>query len=277
MKKFKYILLGGFFLALSSCITPARQTQALLSAPPPELPDTHEIHNVTFVQQNAAFCGPATLSMAMAWAGETASPEQLANEVYTSSMRGSFQEDLISSARRHGLVAVPISSLDQLLKEVAADHPVIVLENLSIRMFPRWHYALVLGYDLKKQDVIMHTGKEAYYRWDMRKFERSWMLGDYWGLVVLPAGTLAVSGSEKDHLEATAGLEQAERYLEAEKTYRKILEKWPDSLVSLIALGNMAYSQGKNAEAVSWLKRAVKTHPESEEAKYNLRIAEGMN
>jgi hypothetical protein len=39
----------------------------------------------------------------------------------------------------------------------------------------------------------------------------------------------------------------------------------------------MAYSQGKNAEAVSWLKRAVKTHPESEEAKYNLRIAEGMN
>jgi tetratricopeptide (TPR) repeat protein len=276
MKSFKYIVLGGLFLLLSSCITTAKQTQALLAAPPAELPDTHEIHNVNFVQQNSAYCGPASLSMAMAWAGEFATVDDIAKEVYTSAMRGSFQEDLIASARRHGLVAVPIKSLDALLKEVAADHPVIVLENLAVKWLPRWHYALILGYDLKKQDVIMHSGKNAYYHWDMRKFERSWMLGDYWGLVVLPAGTLAATGSEQDHLEATSGLEQAERYLEAEKSYRKILEKWPDSLVSLIALGNIAYAQGKNAEAVTWLKRAVQTHPESEEARYNLRIAEQM-
>jgi tetratricopeptide (TPR) repeat protein len=269
-------MLGGFLLLLSSCITTARQTQALLAAPPAELPDSHEIHNVSFVQQNAAFCGPATLSMAMSWAGEFASVDDLTKEVYTSAMRGSFQEDLISASRRHGLVAIPIKNLDSLLKEVAADHPVIILENLALKWLPRWHYALVLGYDLKKQDVIMHTGKNAYYHWDMRKFERSWMLGDYWGLVVLPAGTLSATGSEQDHLEATAGLEQAERYLEAEKSYRKILEKWPNSLVSLIALGNLAYAQGKNAEAVTWLRRAVQTHPETEEARYNLRIAESM-
>lgn len=276
MKTLKPILICALLTAFCGCITPAMQTQAFLADPPSDLPDYHEIRNITFINQPTAFCGPATLSMAMAWAGESVPVDTVANEVFTTAMRGSFQEDLISSSRRHGLVAVPIRNLDNLLREVAAGHPVIVLENLSVSWLPRWHYALVIGYDIKKQDVIMHSGKVPYYKWDFRKFERSWSLGDYWGLVVLPAGTLAVTGNEQEHLDATVGLEQSERYLEAEKSYKKILEKWPNSLVSLIALGNMAYQQGRNAEAVNWLKRAVKTHPESEEAKYNLRVAESM-
>lgn len=276
MKTLKHIFLGALLTVLSGCITPAIQSAALLAEPPSDLPEYQEIRNITFINQPAAYCGPATLSMAMGWAGENVPVDTVANEVFTSAMRGSFQEDLIGSSRRHGLVAIPVKNLDNLLREVAAGHPVIVLENLSISWLPRWHYALVIGYDLKKEDVIMHSGKVPYYRWDMRKFERSWSLGDYWGLVVLPAGALAVTGTEQEHLDATVGLEQAERYLEAEKSYKKILEKWPNSLVSLIALGNMAYQQGRNAEAVNWLRRAVKSHPESDEAKYNLRVAESM-
>ncbi|MCC2679443.1 MAG: hypothetical protein K0R29_2019 [Pseudobdellovibrio sp.] len=276
MKNLKLVLLSAMIFVLSGCITPAMQTAALLAEPPSDLPDVMEIKDITFVNSPKAFCGPASLTMAMGWAGETVSVDTIADEVYTSSMRGSFQEDLIGSSRRHGLVAIPVRNLDNLLREVAAGHPVIVLENLSVSWLPRWHYALVIGYDLKKQDVIMHSGKSAYYRWDMRKFERSWLLGDYWGLVVLPAGTLAATGTEQEHLDATVGLEQAERYLEAEKSYKKILERWPKSLVALIALGNMAYQQGRNADAVGWLKRAVQAHPESEEARYNLKVAESM-
>lgn len=276
MKLFKPLLYTAVVLFLSGCITPAVQTAALLAEPPSDLPDYMEIKDINFVNSPKAFCGPASLSMAMAWAGESVPVDTVADEVYTSAMRGSFQEDLIGSSRRHGLVAIPVRNLDNLLREVAAGHPVIVLENLSVSWLPRWHYALVIGYDIKKQDIIMHSGKSAYYRWDMRKFERSWLLGDYWGLVVLPAGTLAVTGTEQEHIEATVGLEQAERYLEAEKSYKKILERWPNSLVSLIALGNMAYHQGRNADAVNWLKRAVKAHPESEEARYNLKVAEQM-
>lgn len=272
----KTILFGAVLMLFSGCITPAVQSASLLKDPPSDLPAFVEIKDITFVNSPKAYCGPASLTMAMGWAGENVSVDTVADEVYTSAMRGSFQEDLIGSSRRHGLIAVPVRNLDNLLREVAAGHPVIVLENLSVSWLPRWHYALVIGYDLKKEDVIMHSGKSAYYRWDMRKFERSWLLGDYWGLVVLPAGALAVTGTEQEHIEATVGLEQAERYLEAEKSYRKILEKWPNSLVSLIALGNMAYQQGRNADAVNWLKRAVKSHPESEEARYNLKVAESM-
>jgi tetratricopeptide (TPR) repeat protein len=276
MKKIKTFYIIVTFYLLTGCVSAAKQTEELLAMPPHDLPKVHEIRDIAFIKQGAAFCGPATLSMAMAWAGEDVAPEALAKEVYTSALGGSFQEDLISSSRRHGLMAIPIKSLDALLREVSANHPVIVLENLSVSWLPRWHYALALGYDLNEQEIIMHSGETPFFRWELQKFERSWMLSEYWGLVVLPAGSLSATGSEEDHIIAVVGLEMAERFEEAEISYKKILERWPTSLISLMGLGNLAYQQGRNNEAVSWLKRAVKAHPESEEARYNLKVAESM-
>ena len=72
-----------------------------------------------------------------------------------------------------------------MLTEIAAGNPVIIFENLALSWLPQWHYALALGYDLQRQEIILHSGHDANFRWDLSKFERSWMLGDYWGLVVL--------------------------------------------------------------------------------------------
>lgn len=276
MKKMKLlVLLATCFTALG-CATSARQTEALLKAPPSGLPEFHEIHHVNFIDQGAAFCGPASLTMAMAWAGEPVKVEEITKEVYTSAMQGSFQEDLISSARRHGLLAIPIKDMTALLTEVSSNHPVIVLQNLSVSWLPRWHYSVVLGYDLKEQEVIMHSGHTAFERVDLKKFERSWALGEYWGLVVLPAGSLAPAASEEDHIAAALGLEQAEKVIQAEASYRTILKRWPTSLVALIGLANLVYENGRHDEAVQLLKKAVQSHPESEEARYNLKIAESM-
>lgn len=257
---------------LSGCATTAWQTESLLASPG-NLLSSHLIENVEFVDQSAGYCGPATLTMALRWAGKAVTVAEIAPQVFTPGFNGSLQTDLISASRRQSMMAVKINSLAQLLSEVAAGHPVIIFENLALSWAPQWHYALVLGYDLAKQEIILHSGHDPYYHWDLSKFERSWMLGEYWGLVILPPGELAMAAGELANVTAAVGLEQTQKIPEAEKSYRKVLEKWPTSLVGLIGLANILQKSGKKSEAVSLLKIAVKNHPDSKAAQHNLAVA----
>lgn len=261
------------FLSLVGCVSPTRQTDELLSAPH-SFPSKTEVSNVPFVAQTEAHCGPATLTMAMQWAGKEVSLEQLSPQVFTPGMKGSLQADMIGATRRNGLMAVPITGLNSLLAEIADNHPVVVFENLAVSWLPQWHYAIVFGYDLDKPEVLMHSGPEQNKRWDLRKFERSWMLGDYWGLVILPPGQIARSAGELVNMTAAAALEQGNFLKEAELSYLRIEKEWPNSLSALIGLGNVAYTQKRFAEAVRYLKKAVQHHPDSQTAKKNLAIAE---
>ncbi len=271
MKRLFSVLAVSFCLV--GCVTPARQTETLLASPG-NLPASYLIENVEFIDQSAGYCGPATLTMALRWAGKAVTVAEIAPQVYTPGFNGSLQTDLISASRRQAMMAVRIEGLNQLLTEVAAGHPVIIFENLSLSWAPQWHYALVLGFDLVKQEIILHSGHDPYYHWDLSKFERSWMLGEYWGLVILPPGELAVVAGELANVTAAVGLEQAQKMPEAEKSYRKVLEKWPTSLVALIGLANIMQKSGKKSEAVSLLKIAVKNHPDSKAAQHNLTIAQ---
>lgn len=270
----RLFLFSLFLLAFVACATPAKQTQAL-QREKPAVPLSAQIVNVPFVQQTAGYCGPATLTMALQWTGDNTSIDEVASQIYTPGMKGSLQTDLISGSRRHGRMAIPIQGFDSLLKEIAAGHPVIVFENLALSWYPQWHYAIVFGYDLTKPSVTMHSGPEAFKIWDMSKFERSWMLGDYWGLVVLPPDQLSATAGELSHLQAAAGLEQIGKKTEAGIAYRKILERWSGSLPALIGLGNLAYENKNYTQAVFYLQRATKDHPDSASAWHNRALAEG--
>lgn len=271
----KFIFISLLFLALSSCVTTARQTEALLKNKPATIEAVKEIEKVPFVNQSVGQCGPATLTMAMNWAGTMISVDQLSAQVFTPGMKGSLQADMISASRRNGLMAVPIEGLNSLLVEVNAGHPVIVFENLALTWLPQWHYAIVFGYDLTKEEVLMHSGPEQNKRWDMAKFERSWMLADYWGLVVLPAGEISVAATELANSTAAAGLEQVGHKEAAEKSYVKIIQKWPDSLTSLVGLANLAFEKNKSLDAVKYLRQAAYYYPQSAIVWHNLAIAEG--
>ena len=270
--KYLIIILLGIFAA--GCASRAHQTERVLQTPPLGLPLQAEIPDVPFVNQSAGHCGPATLAMAMNWAGHGVTVDQLVPQVYTPGMKGSLQLDMISASRRNGMMAVQIQGLSSLLTEISAGHPVIVFENLALTWAPQYHYAVVYGYDLQKEVAIMHSGPEKAKPWDLRKFERSWMLGDYWGLVVLNPGELSAAGTELAHVTAAAGLEQAGKITEAEKSYRSILERWPTSLGALVGMGNISYSKKNFKASIEYLRSAAKFHPESKAVLNNLAVAE---
>lgn len=259
---------------LSACATSSRQTEALLKAPG-DLPRTAHVSNVPFIEQSKDFCGPATLTMAMNWAGNPVSIDALGVQTFTPGKSGTLQADLLSASRRNGMLAVPVQGMPALLKEIAAGHPVIVLQNLAFSWYPKWHYAIAHGYDLGERDLHLHSGPDANKKLDLKKFEASWALGKYWGLVVLPPTQLSVSADDLAHTAAAAGLEQLGKLREAESIYRNVLGRWPSSLGALIGIGNTRYAAQDYRAAAKYLGLATEKHADSANAWHNLAVAQG--
>jgi tetratricopeptide (TPR) repeat protein len=268
----KLLILAFVALAAFGCASAPYQTDQFLQRPH-GLPQTQLIRDVPFFQQSAGYCGPATLAMVMNWAHHKVEVDEIAPQVYTPGMKGSLQTDMITASRRNGLMAISVSDVEALFTEVAAGHPVVVFENLAIKWWPRWHYAVVLGYDFNTKEVVLHSGPNAFERVSFHEFEQSWKLGDYWGLVVLPPGTLSVSADEFANAKAAAALEQIGKLAEADLAYKKVLEKWPESLTANIGAANIAFTRKNPAESVKYLLKATKAHPDSEAAKHNLAVA----
>lgn len=268
---FVLFIFGGL---ISGCMTKAVQTKQLYAQPQLDLVEKVEIVGVPFIRQEANACGPATLAMVLQWAGQEVAVEQLILQVYSDSEKGSLPADMISASRRQGMMAVQIEGLSSLLKELEAGHPVIVFENLGVKWWPQWHYAIVFGYDLKTRQLLLHSGPDSFKEQKMDEFELSWRLGNYWGLVVLPPDELAKTADELSHASAASALENLGFESEAQASYEAILRRWPNSLAAYVGLGNISYSKKMYRESVAYLKKAVQLKPESVAAQHNLQIAE---
>jgi tetratricopeptide (TPR) repeat protein len=259
-----------FFLALSSTFSCGHLNRDLAPLSGPGLPAHIEISSVPFYPQEAYQCGPAALAMVLQWTRADVRLQELLPEVYTPARKGSLQPALISAARRRSRLPYRIESVDALLQELAAGHPVIVLQNLGFHWFPRWHYAVVIGYDLKETAVILHSGIEACRQVHWSLFVRTWQRADYWGLVVLPMSELPASADEKSYLNAVLGLEEAGQWEGAARAYTTALERWPRSIGALMGLGNSRYALGNLTGAERAFRRAIEAHPQNGAAFNNL-------
>lgn len=226
-----------------------------------------------FINQDDGHCGPATLAMAIGATGNTYDLKQITDQVYSPNAKGSLQEAMIASARRQGFVAIQITGLNNLLKELESGYPVIVFENLGIKWAPQWHYALITGYDLEKRTLTLHSGPNPNDIVEISEFELSWKLANYWGLVILRPDELSTSADEVTHLRAAAALEKIGKYKEAKMAYLTVLKRWPKSLIARIGLGNIYYNLKQYQMAVRYLQTATELYPNSKEAKTNLQIA----
>ncbi len=246
-------------------------------APAAGVPRKAAIVDVPLIEQTDFYCGPAALAMALQWAGQDVSQDQIARLAFSPGARGSFQEDMIGAARRRGALAVPLSGFDHLTAEIAAGHPVIVFQNLGEVWAPIWHYAVVTGYDLQARSVAFHSGQLSRTNMSLAKFERTWAGGDGWGLIVLPPGRLSVSASESAVLDAAAGLERAGQPGAAARAYRAGAARWPKNWLWQFGLGNALYATGDANGARRAFERAIALDPGAPEPRNNLRVLNAAN
>ncbi|MDH3558343.1 MAG: PA2778 family cysteine peptidase [Deltaproteobacteria bacterium] len=225
---------------------------------------------VPFYPQEAYQCGPASLAMTLTWSGIQVDPEAITPEVFTPSLKGSLQSAMISTARRRGRVAYPISGVEEMLEEVAAGHPVIILQNLGLAWYPVWHYAVVVGYDLEQGIVLLHSGVTSQKRLSQRVFNNTWARGDYWGLLVLPPSRLPATATEHNYVSAVLGLEKAQQWLAAIEGYNTALARWSSSLSARMGLGNSYYALGDLESAEAAFREATRQFPTNGMAFNNL-------
>jgi tetratricopeptide (TPR) repeat protein len=234
------------------------------------VPPQVEIEAIRFYPQQAYQCGPAALAMVLNWSGLPISPEDLTPEVFTPDLKGSLQSAMVSAVRRNGRIAYVFAGLNDLFAEVAAGHPVVVLQNLGLSWYPVWHYAVVIGYDLTEQIIILRSGNIRRKLMPFRIFEKTWARSDYWGLLILKSNQLPATVKEDLFLKAVLGLEQARQYHVAIDGYHTALTQWPKNLTALIGIGNCYYSLGELENAEKVLKDAIRYHPKSGPAFNNL-------
>jgi len=270
-------LAAALSLCLGGCIS-LPQSDALRASPPAGLPPRVELTQVPFHLQDDFLCGPATLAMVFNAAGAaTANVESVTPMVYLPGRQGSLQAEMLGATRRTGLVAYPLApQLEDLLREVAAGTPVVVLLNLSLKLMPIWHYAVVVGYDLDKREVIVRSGKRARDEWSFAFLEFFWRDSNYWSMLALAPGRLPATASEAEFATAVAALEQAGRRPEARESYRALLARWPENLVGLIGLGNVEYNLKDMPAAERAFRRASEAHPQSAIAFNNLAHVLGL-
>ena len=261
----RYLLAG--VLLLAACAT---QTPAVLHSPQ-GLPQQSELVDTPYFAQEDHQCGPASLAMALSAAGFKTSPEALEALVYLPSRQGSLQPEMLAAARRQGALALPVKPrLNALLNEVAHGHPVVVLQNLGLSWMPRWHYAVVIGYDLPHAVIILRSGPNSRELMQMSTFEHTWARSGYWGMLVLPTGQLPAEADATDVAKALVALE---KYAEPEqmlRVYGLALERWPEHAVLRMGLGNSAYRSGDLLQAESIFRSIIKTQPSDAAALNNL-------
>ncbi len=256
-------------LLLTGCATPP-QSAELQRIWPAQLPQQVLLDQVPFHPQEDLLCGPATLAMVAQAAGSSVTPEQLTPQVYLPGRQGALQTEMLAATRRQGLVAYPLKpELQTVLTEVASGHPVLVLQNLSLPFKPMWHYAVVVGYDRTKQQVVLHSGTTERLVMPMSTFENTWARSSHWAMRASRPEQLPVSAQPDDWAVAVAALERSSP-LAARSAYATGLQKWPEHRISQLGLGNAAYALGQRAEAAQAFEATTRAHPDFADAWNNL-------
>ncbi|CAB1059215.1 FIG00956004: hypothetical protein [Olavius sp. associated proteobacterium Delta 1] len=237
---------------------------------PENVPAAIELDTVPFYPQDAYQCGPATLAMALTWSGLAVTPDELKDQVYTPSRKGSLQLAMVGATRRRGKIAYQISDPESIFPEIAAGHPVIILQNLGLSWLPVWHYAVVIGYDVPEQTVILRSGTTRRKVMSYLLFEKTWARSNHWGLMVLEPNQLPVLAKENDYLDSVVVLEKTNHYQAAAIGYQTALTRWPNSLTSRMGLGYSYYKLGDLKSAENAFREATHLHPQSAAAHNNL-------
>ena len=235
------------------------------------LPTRVELKEVPFFPQDAYQCGPAALATMLVQRDVEITPEQLVPRVYLPGRKGSLQAELVAAARAEGLLVYPLQPrIEDLLTELAAGNPVLVLQNLGNDWWPYWHFAVAVGYDLEAGTLLLRSGEERRQVQRLRYFESTWARAQRWAVLTLPATRLPATARATEWLRAASDLEQIGQSAAAVQAYQAATRQWPQDGLGWFALANSQYAAGQPETAEQSLRESLARTPKLAPAWHNL-------
>ncbi len=259
----RLLFAAAVVLVASGCAQMVPQTMALRTGWPHGVPQTQLVEGVPFFPQDEYQCGPAALATVLAFTGVPVTPEALVSQVYVPARRGSLQLEMLAAARRQGRVSYVLAPrYGDLLREVAAGNPVLVLQDVGA-IAQQWHYAVVNGFDYPSGTVYLRSGTVAKLEMPFTAFERSWMKSGYWAMVVTPPDRIPATATEHAWVNAVLAFTRVGTPEQVTTAFATALERWPENLAAAVGLANQLHARGSLARATEVLREARRRHPGS--------------
>ena len=247
------------------------QAEALHQKWPDNVARHVELDSVPFFPQLDHECGPAALATVMVYRGVAVTPQALVEKVYLPQRRGSLQIEMLAAPRASGLVSWQLEpKFEDVLREVEAGNPVIVLQDYGVWPVSYWHYAVVVGFDSDNGRVVLRSGEKQRLEIPLRVFEYTWKESGYWAMAVVPTDRIPATAKDDAWLAAIAAMERVADPQAARRAYTTFANRWPEHLNGAIALANVDYGLGDLPQAESVLRAATQRHPRSMVALNNL-------
>jgi tetratricopeptide (TPR) repeat protein len=269
---------GALLILLVSACATAPQSLELIHHPPTNLSSGVELVDVPFFPQSEYQCGPASLATVLEHKGINIGPDRLIDQVYIPEREGSLQIEMIATARNFGLLGYKIPpELKNILLEIDHGNPVLVFQNLALDVWPKWHYAVAIGYDLKEFELILRSGTFARHTVSFSTFEKTWQRADYWAYVFTNVGEIPYTATPTEHIKASYELQQVKGMDLAIKAFRSGVKKWPEDSLVLISLANAEYTVGNWQNAIDYLQKEISLRPDNSTAWNNIAYALSAN
>lgn len=257
----KVSLIASLYL-LIGCSTPP-QTLSLAQYPPNNIPIAADIQGVPFYSQQEFYCGPTTLAEIFEFNGVKKSPESIAPQLFIPKRNGSLQLEMIAAIRQEEFLAYSSrGSLAQLIKLINHNIPVIVLQNLGLSWYPLWHYAVVKGYDLERQEFILHSADIKNRRVAMKVFERTWQRGKFWYVAALTTSQNIAILDDFTFISAAQDLISTGKGPAAIPYLKQAINVWPENWLSYFLLANYYFEQSYSLDkqfnqAIYWFEQGL--------------------
>lgn len=243
--------------------------------PPPGIGSAAiELVDTPFFPQEQYQCGPAALMTVLTDSGAQVSLDALVEQVYLPGREGSLQAELVAATRGAGRIPYQLDgSIQAIRTELEAGRPVLVLQNLGVSWYPRWHYAVVVGVDPEASQVVLRSGTQSRRITDAQTFMHTWRRSDYWALVVLRPGELPENPDQLRYYQALSALEETGHFGEARDAWQAALQRWPGDAIALFGTANAELALENFAAAESLYRQLLEQNPASPAVRNNLAHA----
>jgi hypothetical protein len=159
---------------------------------------------------------------------------------------------MISAVRSYGFL--PYSSrgtLTHIIELINDDIPVIVFQNLSIQLFPQWHYAVVFGFNADRGTFTLHTGVTEQHEMSLELFEKTWARGNYWFVAPVPPGIASSAMEPFAYISAAYDMLKIGKEDVALPLLETATKQWPSEWLSFFLIANYYAEQG-SSDALKW-------------------------
>jgi len=171
VNKCRFLIITAFFLSSCSTVSFQFDSRPII------------INGVPFYAQEDYQCGPASIAGVLNYWGIPVKPEEIANEIYSSSARGSLNIDMLLYVNKKGLYSVQYSGSWKDVKEnIERGNPLIVLVDYGFSLYQANHFMVVVGFS--EEGVIVNSGSKEHDFIEKEKFLKIWRKTKYWSLLI---------------------------------------------------------------------------------------------